>query len=75
MSQRRANLLRAGERYCRVCTCTNEEPCCDEGGEPCAWVEPNLCSSCQDAIERCSANPDAEKQLREACDREWERVP
>lgn len=29
---------------CRICGCTTEAPC--EGG--CAWVEPDLCSSCAD---------------------------
>jgi hypothetical protein len=32
---------------CRVCSCTDEYGC-DEG---CAWVEPNLCSSCVGAPE------------------------
>jgi hypothetical protein len=30
------------DRYCRVCGCTDEDPC-DEG---CEWVEADLCSQC-----------------------------
>lgn len=31
---------------CRVCGCTDEEACIDANGQPCRWVEPNLCSHC-----------------------------
>lgn len=32
---------------CRVCGCTETTPCLDpETGEPCFWVEPDLCSAC-----------------------------
>ena len=31
---------------CRVCGCTDENPCFDEDGEPCAWLEPDLCTLC-----------------------------
>lgn len=32
-----------GERMCRVCGCTQENPC--DGG--CYWVEEDLCSTCK----------------------------
>jgi hypothetical protein len=31
---------------CRVCGCTDEEPCTDANGLPCAWAEPGLCTEC-----------------------------
>ena len=36
-----------GVRKCRVCGCTHFTPCIDKRtGEPCHWVEKNLCSAC-----------------------------
>lgn len=34
-------------QYCRVCGCTEEDPC-DEG---CWWIEPDLCSACGAKLE------------------------
>lgn len=31
---------------CRVCGCTDEDPCIDGDGLPCAWAEPDLCTIC-----------------------------
>ncbi len=31
---------------CRECGCTDLYPCFDELGDPCSWVEPELCSKC-----------------------------
>jgi len=33
---------------CRLCGCTDEDcsECVEETGEPCTWVEPDLCSRC-----------------------------
>ncbi len=32
---------------CRDCGCDDEHACVDEEtGEPCSWVEPDLCSMC-----------------------------
>ncbi len=31
---------------CRVCGCTEDNACEMESGEPCHWVEPDLCSAC-----------------------------
>jgi hypothetical protein len=33
---------------CRVCGCTDEDcrQCIRKTGEPCHWVEPDLCSAC-----------------------------
>lgn len=37
-------------KYCRVCGCTDERGCYkEEIGEPCHWVEPDLCSYCAPA--------------------------
>ncbi len=35
------------ERVCRECGCTHENPCHDDDGEPCHWIEPDLCSECR----------------------------
>lgn len=33
--------------YCRVCGCTESHACPDDGsGNPCHWVERDLCSAC-----------------------------
>jgi hypothetical protein len=36
-------------RTCRVCGCTDEDcrQCIAKTGEPCHWVEADLCSACQ----------------------------
>lgn len=31
---------------CRVCGCTDWNPCFETDGFPCCWVEQNLCSAC-----------------------------
>lgn len=32
---------------CRECGCTEDEACVDDvTGDPCFWVEPDLCSAC-----------------------------
>lgn len=38
---------RNGLVRCRVCGCTEVEPC----EPPCSWVEADLCSGCQEAVE------------------------
>lgn len=40
-------------RYCRVCGCTDTDcsNCIAETGEPCHWVEKDLCSACVPKIE------------------------
>ncbi|KKN07261.1 hypothetical protein LCGC14_1069010 [marine sediment metagenome] len=37
---------------CRVCGCTNDDcsQCIEKTGEPCHWVEPDLCSACVDQV-------------------------
>jgi hypothetical protein len=37
---------RDGLVRCRVCDCTDREPC----NPPCAWVEADLCSNCWNAV-------------------------
>jgi hypothetical protein len=34
------------ERKCRVCGCTELNPCVDRAGNRCAWVADDLCSAC-----------------------------
>ncbi|MFO0887566.1 MAG: hypothetical protein U0790_00305 [Isosphaeraceae bacterium] len=38
-------------RRCRECGCTDDDcsDCIERTGEPCHWVEANLCSACADA--------------------------
>jgi len=38
----------AGERECRVCGCSDKDCrlCVERTGEPCRWVEDDLCSAC-----------------------------
>lgn len=47
---RHERLLAAGEpeRRCRVCGCTDSDcrGCVERAGEPCYWVEDDLCSAC-----------------------------
>lgn len=31
---------------CRICGCTDHDPCDDGFGDGCAWAEPDLCSVC-----------------------------
>ena len=40
------------ERKCRVCGCTEVDcsQCIEKTGEPCHWVEEDLCSACQEPI-------------------------
>ena len=34
---------------CRICKCTDETPCIDSDGIPCAWTDDlhTLCTACQ----------------------------
>lgn len=34
------------KRKCRICGCTDTEPCIDSGGNTCAWAEYDLCTAC-----------------------------
>lgn len=45
---------------CRVCGCTDAKACLDVVGEPCHWLEPDLCSECQHAA--APANKKANKK-------------
>jgi len=48
---------------CRVCGCTETTPCETESGEPCRWVEPDLCSACQEeALDTEEGGEDGEKE-------------
>lgn len=37
-----------GRQRCRACGCTEEDcsACAEQTGEPCGWIEPDLCSAC-----------------------------
>lgn len=43
-------LAPATRRKCRVCGCTDHDcrQCIKKTGEPCHWVEEDLCSACED---------------------------
>ena len=52
---------KTGKAKCRVCGCTNLNACIDKKtGQPCHWVEPDLCSACADGAVQ------AEKEKRAA---------
>jgi len=38
-------------RRCRICGCTDDDcsVCIEKTGEPCHWVEEDLCSACAGA--------------------------
>lgn len=38
-------LMLAGARQCRDCGCSEFSPCV-QGGEPCHWIQADLCSAC-----------------------------
>ena len=59
----RAPLVRRIERAegrpsCRACGCTDGACCVDAGGQPCWWVEEDLCSACDDAALALSVSAD-----------------
>jgi hypothetical protein len=34
-------------QLCRICACSELDPCWHADGEPCSWAEPDLCSACR----------------------------
>ena len=74
----RRRVCRRGSGVCRVCRCTNVDcrRCVELTGEPCHWVEPDLCSACtgwarivrervrQREVEGFTAQHDAVKESR-----------
>ena len=36
-----------GVEACRVCGCSETDPCDGDEGEGCRWIAPNLCSACE----------------------------
>jgi hypothetical protein len=50
------------ERKCRVCGCTDNDcsQCIEKTGQPCHWVEEDLCSACDENpfSEICTSNDD-----------------
>lgn len=46
-SRRPVDLLSKVERVCRLCGCTEDRACLDEGDLPCGWVgNEDLCTAC-----------------------------
>ncbi|MCJ7778047.1 MAG: ParB/RepB/Spo0J family partition protein [Sedimentisphaerales bacterium] len=35
---------------CRICACTDDKACIGDDGEPCHWVEKDLCSNCNEHL-------------------------
>ena len=48
---------------CRVCGCTDFEPCVSAGGETCAWIEDNLCDFCEGKEVRLYTEGDLNREL------------
>jgi len=42
-------------RLCRVCACSELDPCIEDGGFGCRWAAQDLCSSCAPVSEPASA--------------------
>ncbi len=42
-------IVNMAERRCRICGCTEQDcsQCIEKTGEPCHWVEKDLCSACR----------------------------
>ena len=43
-------------RKCRHCGCTDLTACLHDDGMPCAWVDDDLCTLCQEKQERARSN-------------------
>jgi len=41
------------EGICRICRCTDDDcsQCIERTGQPCCWVEADLCSACSPGVE------------------------
>ena len=50
----KAKAKKAGKKddvqSCRVCGCTDDKACICDDGEPCHWVEKDLCSNCHEHL-------------------------
>ena len=53
-------------RSCRVCGCTDDDcmGCVERTGEPCTWVDEDLCSACVGDAIATYATPELEATLR-----------
>jgi len=60
--------IRNPKGKCRVCGCTDDDckKCIEKTGEPCHWVEPDLCSRCADEI--CAHCKTAHPSCAKCCD-------
>lgn len=50
---------------CRVCGCTDLEPCISGGDETCAWIDTDLCDFCAETEELAAAPGQAIRPLVE----------
>jgi hypothetical protein len=64
------------ERTCRVCGCTEDncEQCIEKTGEPCHWVERDLCSACVGDIDEIGHGRRAETELGDEDDDETDKA-
>ncbi len=53
---------RDGYVRCRVCRCTEREPC----NPPCGWFDEDLCTSCQSTVESLTAWMDTANRANKA---------
>ncbi|MEN6607793.1 MAG: hypothetical protein ABFD60_11155 [Bryobacteraceae bacterium] len=53
-------------RFCRVCGCTEDEPCVNLEGQGCHWVAEDLCSACSSSSSS-PASLDDPKMLDSSC--------
>lgn len=64
---------------CRVCGCTDDDcsGCVERTGEPCHWVEPDLCSACVAGDEPAAEEPEEEEApaVPPAGEYRWSRQP
>jgi ParB family chromosome partitioning protein len=57
----RVSMTDESEPACRVCGCTEDDcsECVEATGEPCHWVEPDLCSRCAAELDHTTATTEA----------------
>lgn len=67
---RAADAFNAGAGVCRVCGCTEDDPCALEdignGITACCWIAPDLCSACRSYGPRDDARIDVPPLLYDA---------
>lgn len=58
-----------GVRRCRVCGCTDDDcrQCIEKTGEPCHWVEEDLCSACAEDPDREEGEAERQEAMEGYC--------